>query len=137
MSSKLKIQYCPYCSKKLTEIVGTDGVSTISLCNKVECRTVIQGNKIARMTLESFSRISEEIQDTEQADIDGYMLLNEKGTGPMLVKNSNSHLEKNRDTYCIVKAKSHSEAIKILKNKYTYIRVKEDMVIPVSIKEVQ
>ena len=136
MSTKLKIQYCPYCSKKLVNIVGTDGVSEVSVCTRVECRTVIQGNKVARMTLESFSRISEEIIE-EQQEISGYMLLNEKGTGPLFVKNSNSHLEKNRDTYCIIKAKSHSEAVQKLKDKYTYIKVKEDMVIPVNIKEVQ
>lgn len=136
MNINTELIYCPCCGSRLLKLVNNSDNNIAYLCRKTNCRILIRNSKISQMSLEGFSKLSDKVSEVTTDDISGYMLLNEKRTGPLFVKNSNNYDERGKDTYCIVKANSIQDAITKFKRKYTYININEDNVIPVLIKEI-
>lgn len=125
---------CPICCSKITNINKNN--LEISICNNSSCRVIIKNNKISRLNLDKFAEAQEKfnlVNENEQSNI--YMLLNEKLSGPLLIKTTNKALCNDSCMYCIIQAESREKALEIFKRKFEYIRVTDEMVVNISIKE--
>lgn len=128
--------YCPFCGKEMLEIS-----TKAKICVDSACRGVISNNKIGQLSLSGYSKYTDEIIEAENInksksiDADKYfMLLKKESDEPMLFTNTNSPLEKNKQTICILKCKSHEEAVKNMQNKFKIISITPEMVVEVGVK---
>ena len=137
-SNDNKYKICPKCGSKLID-VSINSSNICSLCTESTCRTVIKDNIISEMEIDMYSTIQQKIKfKREQYDsgIRAYMLLKEDLSAPLLTKNTNSPFIKERTAYNIIKANSFEDAKKQFKDKFQFIKVSDDMVVEISIKEI-
>lgn len=132
-----KFSVCPVCGKKLVEIRANIKNNYYYLCTDSSCRTNIESNIITKLDIEDYCKLQDKYNlNAIEKHCDAYMLLKENLSGPMLIKNSNEVFEKYKNSYCIIKAKSLEDAIEQFKNKFKYIKISKDMVVPITIREV-
>lgn len=133
-SIKNKILLCPLCGKELAKVQINSCTEPVYVCADSSCRTFIKQDDVKHMDIDLYCKIQNKLNITKESKT--YMLLKENLSGPLLVKNSNSALETNKNCYCIIKAESQEDALNQFKQKFKYIRVTEDMVVQINIKEV-
>ena len=121
-------KYCPKCGNKLIKF------NKGFLCYNNSCRVVIKNNSIYRMSLDEFIEIQDVIGEQNNSS-NSYMLLKEDLSAPLLIKNTNSPLERNKNTYCIIRAKNLDDALEQFSSKFSYIKVNKDMIVKVNINE--
>lgn len=128
--------YCPFCGKELLELSNK-----AKICPDGLCRGVIAANKIGQLSLEGYAKYIDEILDIEKHEkiktmfADKYfMLLKKESDEPMLFNNTSSPLEKNKQTLCIIKCKSHEEAVKSMKEKFKIMNITPEMVVEVNVR---
>ena len=133
---KQKYSICPVCGNKLVEISANNGTLLYYLCTDSSCRTMIKESTISTMDIEIYSRVQTGFNiQQDKSKCDGYMLLNEKLSAPLMLKNNNSIYEKCKNLYCIVRAESIDDAIEQLQRKFEYIKITSERVVPINIKE--
>jgi len=124
--------YCPECGRRLTNTKYRNAV--VNVCMASNCRTIIIGNKIDKASLETYTKICDAIEPENEDDtLKYYMLLKEKSNQPLLVKNTNNALEKNKDKLCIIQCKSKDDAKSIFKSMFQYIVINDDNIAEVNI----
>ena len=124
--------YCPKC-RKLMKVANYKGIDRY-ICQSSSCRTAISENKIIQLDIDNYTKISEYIVDEEDNDsLKTFVLLKEKSLQPLLLKNTNNALEKNKNKLCIIQCKSKDEAINIFKSMFNYIVINEDSIAEIEI----
>lgn len=126
-------KFCPKCGSELHSELSTSGKTLYSICKNSKCRTFIKGNIVDVMDIDIYSRLQCKF---EYKDSGYFMLLKENLSGPLLVKNTNNALEKCKNTLCIIEADSKQDAANKFKDKFKYIKISEDMIVPIRIVEV-
>jgi len=124
--------YCPECGKKLTYVNYKD--TELYVCKDSSCRTAITSNKLTKLNIDAYAKICEEIYNTEEDKSEKYfMLLKENTDQPLLVKNTNNALEKNKNKLCIVQCKTKEDAKRIFKSIFKYINIDSDNIAEIDI----
>ena len=129
-----QISFCPKCGSKLVCVgkgIDNDGMY---LCTGTACNIAINGNTISYNNTALYAKYNEIILRAREHS-NTFMLLKENLSGPMLQKLTNTALEKDKSMYCIVQADSIEDALKKFQRKFNVIKVTNDMVIPITIKE--
>lgn len=133
-----KILYCPMCGKSMIDL-GSRGTYINQLCRDSKCRCMITMNKFEIIDIEEYSKfsdiISEALHKTDTTTDKYYMLTKENSSQPALIKNTNSPYETKRQTLSIIKCKNKKEALAVFKEKFKVIKITEDRIIEVTIKE--
>jgi leucyl aminopeptidase (aminopeptidase T) len=136
-TSGMNFTICPVCGGRLSKIRINNNKYELYICRDSICRTTIQNNKVFKMELGKYCIIQDKIsENVEDKKSNTYMLLKRDLSSPLLVKNTNSATEKNKNSYCIINAKSHEDAVKQFKDKFKAIIVTDDMVVNIEIKEI-
>lgn len=128
--------YCPFCGLELLELSNK-----AKICPDGTCRGVVAGIKIGQLSLDGYNKYIDEILEIEQRNrlISGfkdkyYMLLKKDSDEPMLFNNTTSPLEKNKQTICVIKCKSHEEAVKNIQDKFKIMNITPEMVVEVGVR---
>lgn len=133
-----KISFCPVCGKRLIRIKDTFKNKEYTLCSDSSCRTYILGTTISTFSIYEFSRLADSIEKAKfkESNMKTYMLLKTTLSGPMLQKVTNNFDEKDKSMYCIVQAKDRDDALEKFSRRFSVIKIKPDMVVEVTIKEI-
>lgn len=126
---------CPKCGKPLIYIA--DGYK-MNICTNSACRLYIKDDVIGNVELRDYSLIQQNYNLNNKSSVSNkgfYMLLKENLSGPMLIKNTNNALENKRNSLCILRAESKEDAIRQFKEKFKYIKINDEMIIPIKIQE--
>ena len=125
-----KISFCPVCGKKLVKLENTDDI----VCADISCRIRIHDHIISKLDIDEFAYIQDELprQETKSKT---FMLLKENLSAPMLVKMTNNICNTTKDTFCICVAEDKEDARQKFRQRFEYINITPDMVVPITIKE--
>ena len=129
-----KFSICPRCGKRLIKLKNANTDEYYYLCVSSNCRTTIRNNCIDTMSIDLFSRLTDKINNIS-SDTNTYMLLKENLSGPMMQKMSNNCYDKDKIMYCIIQAKSKDDGLEKLRNKFSIIKITDEMVVPIIITE--
>lgn len=127
-------KYCPMCGKELAVVKMHNTDTNYYVCRDIACRTQIKFDKISIIDIDKFANLQPRFNDSNNND-GAFMLLKEDLSAPLLQKNSNNILVRDRNKYCIIRAKDKEDAIRQFKEMFDVIRIDSEMVVPIDIHE--
>lgn len=131
-----KIQYCPYCGKKLVSISDRTAFTNL-ICSDSKCRCMITNTVIEKLDIDEYVKMQDIIEEcisNNSSQANRYWVLTKKeSNSPILFKNTTNPVETHKQTLCIVQANTHDEALEIMQTKFKVMKITSDMVVEINI----
>lgn len=131
-----KIQYCPYCGKKLVSISDRAAFTNL-MCIDSKCRCMITNTVIEKLDIDEYVKMQDIIEDCINNNLDKtvryWVLTKKESNSPILFKNTTNPVETHKQTLCIIQADTHDEALEIMQTKFKVMKITPDMVVEISI----